>query len=102
MKKLSGNDLLSLKRLDLSLQKDVRRFAAEMTDGFPRLHYLVNNAGMVLHTEKGFGEKNVQREDTEDGLELCMASNFFGQTLLVDLLLSSLKEGAKESKEPVR
>ena len=92
----SGSDLVSLKQLDLSRQSDIRRFASEMAQEHPRLHCLVNNAGIVLHSETGFGKDSITREDTEDGLELCMASNFFGQTLLTELLLPSLKEAAKE------
>jgi NAD(P)-dependent dehydrogenase (short-subunit alcohol dehydrogenase family) len=59
--------------LDLSSQKDVRRFAKVVGDRFPRIHYLVNNAG------KGgriYAPKVPQI--TEDGFEKIMSTNYFG------------------------
>jgi NAD(P)-dependent dehydrogenase (short-subunit alcohol dehydrogenase family) len=56
-------------KLDLSSQKDIKRFVSKVKEQFPNIHYLINNAGM-------YG--TARAENTEDGLEKVMATNYFG------------------------
>ncbi|HTY35751.1 MAG TPA: SDR family NAD(P)-dependent oxidoreductase, partial [Bacteroidota bacterium] len=66
---------------DLSLQKDVRRVAAEIAAHCPRIDVLVNNAG-------GIFDKKIL---TADGIEMTIALNHLGYFLLTNLLLEKLK-----------
>lgn len=43
----SGNKDVRFMQLDLSLMRNVRNFVKEFTVDYPKLHYLVNNAGMM-------------------------------------------------------
>ena len=80
----SGNGSLHLCVADLSSQAAVRDLADEIRDRFPRLHVLVNNAGVFRRS----------RHLTENGLEETFAINHLGYFLLTDLLLDLLKAGA--------
>jgi NAD(P)-dependent dehydrogenase (short-subunit alcohol dehydrogenase family) len=70
--------------LDLGSFRSIRACAAEALERFPRLHVLVNNAGLVLS----------DRRTTEDGLEATLGINHFGPFLLTKLLLERLKDSA--------
>jgi dehydrogenase/reductase SDR family member 12 len=67
-------------RVDVSDLEDVRRAAAELRARAPRLHALVNNAGVLLDAP----------ERTPQGLERAFATNVLGGFLLSHLLLPSL------------
>lgn len=69
---------------DLSLQADLRRLAAEVSERQPGLSVLVNNAGAL------FGE----RATTVDGIERTLALNHMGYFLLTQLLLPVLERNA--------
>jgi NAD(P)-dependent dehydrogenase (short-subunit alcohol dehydrogenase family) len=69
---------------DLSSQASIRRAAAELQSRYPRIHVLVNNAGVIPR----------RREVTVDGLEMQFAVNHLGYFLLTNLLLPQLKAGA--------
>ena len=69
---------------DLSSQRDVRAAAALIREACPRLHVLINNAGVLPR----------QRETTIDGLEMQFAVNHLGYFLLTNLLLDLLIAGA--------
>jgi NAD(P)-dependent dehydrogenase (short-subunit alcohol dehydrogenase family) len=73
---MSGNSKIHSFALDLSSQKDVRRFAKEIDSKFTKLHYLVNNAGMA---NDGFG---LPMERTEDGFEKIISTNYLGSVVL--------------------
>ncbi|XP_050738272.1 retinol dehydrogenase 13-like [Eriocheir sinensis] len=73
-----------VRHLDTSSLASVRTFAKEVLDTEKAIHVLINNAG-TLSTDKRV---------TEDGLELTMATNYFGHFLLTNLLLGRLKESA--------
>ena len=46
---------------------------------FPKLHYLINNAGMIRDvTWNTFGRQTLERVDSEDGHEIVMATNYLG------------------------
>lgn len=73
---------VEVRRLDLADLATVRAFAdALLADGRP-LHVLVHNAG-VVHAPR-------RREETTDGFELQLGSNFLGPFALTNLLLPLL------------
>jgi NAD(P)-dependent dehydrogenase (short-subunit alcohol dehydrogenase family) len=80
----TGNDRVELLVADLSLQSQVRRLAAEVTDRTGRLHFLVNNAGTAFPT----------RGLTADGVERTLAVNHLAPFLLTNLLLERLRAAA--------
>jgi NAD(P)-dependent dehydrogenase (short-subunit alcohol dehydrogenase family) len=69
---------------DVSSQASVRAAAAEIRSRHPRLHVLVNNAGVILRS----------RQTTVDGFEMQFAVNHLAYFLLSNLLLEPLKAGA--------
>lgn len=69
---------------DLSRLDDVRQAAAELLARYPKIHVLVNNAG--LHSTK--------RTFTEEGHEAVFAVNHLASFLLTRLLLDRMKESA--------
>jgi len=72
----TGNDRVRIVLCDLASQADIRRAAAELLERFPRLHVLVNNAGLV----------NTERTETVDGHEATLAVNHLAPMLLTHLL----------------
>lgn len=95
IKKETSNDKIHAKVLDLSLQKEVKRFAREILNQFPKIHFLINNAGLSGDiAERFFPNPKVKqgRELTKEGHELRMATNFLGPTTLTELLLERIKE----------
>lgn len=73
----TGNTNIVLKHLDISSQKSVRIFARDVNETEDYLHVLVHNAGIL----------NGRNHVTEDGLELTLATNYFGPFLLTHLLV---------------
>jgi NAD(P)-dependent dehydrogenase (short-subunit alcohol dehydrogenase family) len=69
---------------DLSSQASIRQAASEIQARYPRLHVLINNAGIIPP----------RREVTVDGLEMQFAVNHLGYFLLTNLLLPQLRAGA--------
>jgi len=69
---------------DLAVQSQVRRAAAEILAAYPRIHVLVNNAGVV----------QLEYKETTDGIETVFAVNHLAYFLLTMLLLDRLKESA--------
>ena len=76
----TGSQQLQLHCVDLSSLDSVRRFANDMPDR--PIHALVHNAG-VLPSE---------RTMTEEGLELCLATNLVGPFLMTALLMPRLAQ----------
>jgi NAD(P)-dependent dehydrogenase (short-subunit alcohol dehydrogenase family) len=75
---------LETMRCDLSVQSDIRRFAAGFRDTHDRLDVLFNNAGCVLN----------QRRVTADGIEWQLAINHLAPFLLTHLLMDLLRSTA--------
>lgn len=69
---------------DLSVMADVRSLAKTLLDKYPRIHVLVNNAGLHSTT----------RSTTADGFETTFAVNHLAPFLLTLLLLDRLKASA--------
>ncbi len=80
----TGNPDVHFSIVDLASQDSIRRFAADFTTRFSRLHVLINNAG-VYHT---------RRQVTEDGVELTFAVNYLARFLLVQLLEGTIRRSA--------
>ncbi|HEV2580918.1 MAG TPA: SDR family oxidoreductase [Ktedonobacteraceae bacterium] len=80
----SGNSAIELLLADLSSQQSIRQLAGSIAQNYPRLHVLVNNAGLF----------NLRRHTTVDGLELTFAVNYLAPFLLTNLLLDTLKASA--------
>jgi retinol dehydrogenase-14 len=77
----TGNRQVELLVADLSSQQSIRQLVKEFEGRHPRLHVLVNNAGMT----------NAKREETVDGIETVFATNHLAPFFLTNLLLPVLK-----------
>jgi NAD(P)-dependent dehydrogenase (short-subunit alcohol dehydrogenase family) len=80
----SPTGAVDLALADLSSQAEVRRLAADLLARHPRLHVLVNNAGVV----------NLRHSTTVDGVESVFAVNHLAPFLLTNLLLDRLRASA--------
>ena len=80
----TGNDNVAVALADLSLLADVRKLAQQLLDTEPRIHVLVNNAGVLLN----------QRTTTAEGNETTLATNLLAPYLLTQMLLPRLRESA--------
>ena len=80
----TGNENVRPAVADLSLMASVRSLGEELLESEPEIHCLVNNAGAL------FGE----RAESEEGIELTLATNLLSQFLLTNILMERLKESA--------
>jgi len=80
----TGNDRAHVVELDLASLTSVRRAAGHVAERWPRLHILINNAG-VMATPRGY---------TTDGFETQFGTNHLGHYLLAALLLPALRAAA--------
>ncbi len=67
-------------KIDLSSLNEVKRFAKDFQNQFGRLDLLINNAGIMMSPY----------QETEDGFEHQLATNFIGHFALTGLLLQVL------------
>jgi len=81
--KESKNQNVIVMRLDLSSQKSVREFAAEVVKTEQKLDVLIHNAGYA---------ETFNKNKSADGVELTMATNHYGPFLLTHLLIDLLKK----------
>ena len=84
IKEKSGNASVHLILADLSSREEIRRLAGEFKEAYPRLHVLINNAGLFRS----------ERIATADGLEMTFAVNHLAYFLLTNLLLDVLETSA--------
>jgi retinol dehydrogenase-12 len=80
LRRETGNPRVDVLPLDLASLASIRVFAARAARQLDRLDVLVNNAGVFCW----------DREETEDGFERTMGTNYFGPFLLTNLLLPLL------------
>jgi len=80
----SGNSAVDLLLADLSSLESVRQLANEFQKKYPKLHVLINNAGLF----------NQGRHVTTDGYENTFATNYLAAFLLTNLQLEQLKASA--------
>lgn len=81
---MTGNDDVAVALADLGLLADVRKLAQKLLRDEPRIHVLVNNAGVLLN----------QRTTTAEGNETTLATNLLAPFLLTQMLLPRLRESA--------
>lgn len=84
IKRLSGNEDVHLKMIDLASFKSVRAFAEDILKSEVRLDILVNNAGVFM----------MPYSKTKDGFETHFQVNHLGHFLLTNLLLELIKKSA--------
>ncbi len=84
IREATGNRQVEFLPCDLSLQRDVRRLAREVTERLPALHVLANCAGLL----------SLRRELTDEGIERTVAVDYMAHFLLTLLLLDRLRAGA--------
>ncbi|KAL7294673.1 hypothetical protein TKK_0011976 [Trichogramma kaykai] len=80
----SKNKYVYCRKCDLASQESIRDFVKQFTKEFPKLHILINNAG-VMRTPLSY---------TKEGIELQIGVNHMGHFLLTNLLLDTLKASA--------
>ncbi len=80
----TGDARFEILKVDLASLASIRTFAAEFRATHPRLHVLINNAGIYAF----------RRRLTPDGFESQFAVNVLAPFLLTNLLLDPLKAGA--------
>jgi NAD(P)-dependent dehydrogenase (short-subunit alcohol dehydrogenase family) len=78
----SGNDRVEAFVADLNSQEQVRALAAALLERYPKIHVLLNNAGLL----------NASFSETVDGIETTLAVNHLAPFMLTNLLLDRLKE----------
>jgi len=79
---ISNNRNVYTLNLDLSSFSSIRKFCEGFSRKFPKLDVLINNAGVFT----------MNKEVTEDGLELTMGINYFATFLLTNLLIPYLEK----------
>ncbi|XP_037663181.1 retinol dehydrogenase 11-like [Choloepus didactylus] len=79
---VSNNDRLLLGEVDLSSLASIRSFAQWLLQKEPKIHLLVNNAGI-----SGIPPKTL----TPEGLDVTFATNYVGPFLLTNLLQGALR-----------
>lgn len=84
VRKTTGNDAVSHRRLDLDDLAAVRAFGTALRTEVDRLDVLINNAGVVV----------TERRETKDGFEFTFAVNHLGHFQLVNDLLPLLEASA--------
>jgi dehydrogenase/reductase SDR family protein 13 len=82
IKQETGNDQIGFVALDLSDLSSVRKCAEELLASEPKIHGLINNAGLVA--KRG--------ASTKDGYQMTFATNHLGHYLLTRLLLDRMKQ----------
>lgn len=74
--------------LDIGELESVRKFADFIKQSFPKVNYLINNAGIMCPPYR----------ETSDGHESQFAVNYLGHFLLTHLLMPQLQEAGKHSE----
>ncbi len=85
IRQTTGNPNVEFLPADLSLTRETRRLADEVTSRWPRLNYLVHSAGIV----RG------RRELTDEGNESNFAVNYLSRFVLTQRLLPLLKASGR-------
>ncbi len=83
LRRLSGNDRVDFLQADLSLIRNVDALAAQVSERWPRLHYLVLCAGIMR------GRHTL----TSEGIETNFAVNYLSRFALAEALRSNLAAG---------
>ena len=81
MEKSTGNTELELATVDFARAQSIRTFVRDLATRHPKIHVLVNNAGIWSN----------RRRLSPDGIELIWATNVLGYFLTTELLLPQLQ-----------
>jgi NAD(P)-dependent dehydrogenase (short-subunit alcohol dehydrogenase family) len=73
---------LVVKQVDLASLDSIRNFAQDLLQKFPALNLLINNAGIF----------SMKREETKDGFEKTIGTNYLGPFLLTHLIRPILEK----------
>ncbi|KAJ8927134.1 hypothetical protein NQ314_020407 [Rhamnusium bicolor] len=73
-------------KLDISIMDSVKQFSTTVKENYPKIHYLINNAGIM------FGPYI----ETIDGYESQFSTNYLGHFLLTHFLLPQLKAAGEQ------
>ena len=84
IKQATGNQNVDLVQGDLSSIANVKKLAADLLERYPRIHVLINNAGVWM----------TERQLNDDGLEMTFMVNHVAPYILSLQLLDRLKESA--------
>jgi len=82
IKQKSGNRQIEVMQLELASLNSIRQFAQQFSQKYQQLKVLINNAGVFC----------IKKEETQDGFEKTMGTNYIGPFLLTNLLLPLLKQ----------
>lgn len=82
--KKSGSNNVHFLQLNLASMDSIKEFSKKFHELEPKLHILVNNAGVMA----------CPKSSTSDGFEMHIGTNHLGHFLLTNLLLDRLKESA--------
>ena len=80
--RLSRNDQIIFRRLDLASFSSIKKFASTILNEESHIDVLVNNAGVFM----------MPLRRSQDGIEMHLAVNYLGHFLLTQLLLERMKE----------
>lgn len=80
IREAARTDAIDVLLADLSAQAEIQRLAQDLLARYPRIHVLINNAGII----------NAKRSLTVDGIEAVFAVNHLAYFLLTHLLLERL------------
>jgi retinol dehydrogenase 12 len=95
MSATSGKDRVQVEILDLSSLKSVRAFVNEWETRIQLpVHALINNAGVF--------SMSAPREETEDGFESHLGTNYLGHFLLTEMMRPWLQKAKQETGMPAR
>jgi NAD(P)-dependent dehydrogenase (short-subunit alcohol dehydrogenase family) len=78
----SGNEKIEVMQLDLASVSSIKEFINQFCQKYQQLNVLINNAGVMC----------AEREETAEGFNRVMATNYLGPFLLTNLLLPLLKQ----------
>jgi NAD(P)-dependent dehydrogenase (short-subunit alcohol dehydrogenase family) len=81
----TGNTQLEIATVDFARAESIRTFARDLATRHPKIHVLVNNAGIWSN----------RRQLGPDGIELVWATNVLGYFLTTELLLPQLRAAGR-------
>lgn len=82
IKQESGNEKIEVMKIDLASLSSIKEFVNQFCQKYQQLNVLINNAGVMC----------AEREETAEGFNRVLATNYLGPFLLTNLLLPLLKQ----------
>ncbi|MDX1449343.1 MAG: SDR family NAD(P)-dependent oxidoreductase [Acidimicrobiia bacterium] len=84
----TGNENIGVELADLSLMRETRDLAGRLARSYPAIDVLVNNVGILPD----------ERQMTDEGIELTLATNLVSHFLLTNLLVPNLETAADPAR----